>query len=172
MAQTQISFSFDDEPLDKKPAVKKQPAKKLMPPPPENIIAKKEKSNRGRKSLKGDWNNAAIIEVPEDDVLFLKSYYSISEVAAMFKENISQIRLYENEFDILKPKRNGKGDRLFRPEDVKNLKLIHHLLRERKYTMQGAKDFLKKKDKAQEIFETIENLKKIKNFLHELKANL
>ena len=57
----------------------------------------------------------------------------------MFKVNISLVRFWENEFDILKPKKNGKGDRLFRPEDVKNLNLIYHLLREKKYTIDGAK---------------------------------
>ncbi|HMW25660.1 MAG TPA: MerR family transcriptional regulator, partial [Ferruginibacter sp.] len=82
------------------------------------------------------------------------------------------IRLWENEFDILKPRKNGKGDRLFRPEDVKNLKLIFHLLRERKYTMEGAREFLKQNKRAEEKFALIESLKKLKGFLQELKAGL
>jgi DNA-binding transcriptional MerR regulator len=90
----------------------------------------------------------------------------------MFKVNHSLIRFWENEFDILKPKKNGKGDRLFRPEDVKNLKLIYHLLRERKYTIDGAKEFLKKSKNADSKFETIESLKNLRSFLHELKAGL
>jgi len=93
-------------------------------------------------------------------------------VADMFKVNQSLLRFWENEFDILKPRKNGKGDRLFRPEDVKNIKLIYHLLRERKYTMEGAKDFLKKNKKAEENFAMIESLKQLKGFLNELKANL
>jgi DNA-binding transcriptional MerR regulator len=99
-------------------------------------------------------------------------YYPIGTVSDMFKVNQSLIRFWENEFDILKPKKNGKGDRLFRPEDVKNLKLIYHLLRERKYTIEGAKDFLKHNKKAEQRFAMIESLKKIKGFLNELKANL
>ena len=90
----------------------------------------------------------------------------------MFNVNQSLLRLWENEFDVLKPKKNGKGDRLFRPEDIKNIQLIHHLMRERKYTMEGAKDYFKNNIRADENFAMIESLKKIKNFLLELKANL
>ncbi|NBO57861.1 MAG: MerR family transcriptional regulator [Chitinophagia bacterium] len=68
--------------------------------------------------------NAAFINIPEDDELYSKLYYPIGDVAKMFNVNISLIRFWENEFDILKPRKNRKGDRLFRPEDVKNLK--HH----------------------------------------------
>ncbi|MBS1509750.1 MAG: MerR family transcriptional regulator [Bacteroidetes bacterium] len=113
-----------------------------------------------------------LIEVPDDAVLFEKMYYSIGTVADMFKVNQSLIRFWENEFDVLKPRKNGKGDRLFRPEDVKNLKLIYHLLRERKYTIEGAKEFLKNNKKAEQKFAMIESLKKLKGFLHELKASL
>jgi DNA-binding transcriptional MerR regulator len=90
----------------------------------------------------------------------------------MFNVNISLIRFWENEFDILKPRKNRKGDRLFRPEDVKNLKLIYFLLKEKRYTIEGAKTFLKKGKKVNEQFETIELLKNIKSMLLELKAGL
>ncbi len=130
------------------------------------------KSGRGRMRLSDMDVLVDLVDVPEDDVLFQKSYYGISEVSNMFKVNISLIRFWENEFDILKPKKNGKGDRLFRPEDIKNLQLIYHLLREKKYTIDGAKDFLKKNKKADETFELIESLKKTKAFLLDLKANL
>lgn len=130
------------------------------------------KSTRGRLSLKDAEVGADLIEIPEDEILFQKLYYPIGTVADMFKVNQSLIRFWENEFDILKPRKNGKGDRLFRPEDVKNLKLIYNLLRERKYTIEGAKDFLKNSKKADEKFAMIESLKKIKGFLLELKANL
>ncbi|RYY48332.1 MAG: MerR family transcriptional regulator [Chitinophagaceae bacterium] len=113
-----------------------------------------------------------LVEVPEDELLFQKRYYGIGEVSAMFKVNISLIRFWENEFDILKPKKNGKGDRLFRPEDVKSLQLIYHLLREKKYSIAGAKDFLKKNKRNEEAFAMIETLKKTKLFLLDLKANL
>jgi DNA-binding transcriptional MerR regulator len=130
------------------------------------------KTTRGRMSLKEADAGADLIEIPEDEVLFQKLYYTIGTVADMFKVNQSLIRFWENEFDILKPRKNGKGDRLFRPEDVKNLKLIYHLLRERKYTIEGAKEFLRNGKKADEKFAMIESLKKIKGFLLELKANL
>jgi len=130
------------------------------------------KSPRGRMKLSEMNAVAEQVDIPEDAVLFEKRYYSIGAVSEMFKVNQSLIRYWENEFDILKPKKNGKGDRFFRPEDVKNLKLIYHLLRERKYTIEGAKEFLKKNKNADEKFEMIESLKKIKSFLNELKANL
>lgn len=127
---------------------------------------------RGRRKLTEVHVTADLINVPEDEILFQKKYYSIGIVAEMFKVNISLIRFWEKEFDILKPKLNGKGDRHFRPEDVKNLKLIHHLLREKKYTIQGANDFLKKNKNAEEVFEVIEELKKTKAFLLDLKMSL
>lgn len=147
-------------------------AKKIMPARPVNNIATKEKSTRGRMSVKEMSAGVELIEVPEDAVLFQKMYYTIGKVAEMFKVNQSLIRLWENEFDVLKPKKNGKGDRLFRPEDIKNIHLIYHLMRERKYTMEGAKDFIKNNKQANEKFVTIESLKKLKGFLIELKANL
>jgi hypothetical protein len=104
----------------------------------QNLIQK-----RGRKSFKEIDAEVDLIEIPEDEVLFERQYYSISHVAEWFKVNTSLIRFWENEFDILKPKKNRKGDRLFRPEDVKNLQLIYHLLRQRKYTIEGAKEFIR-----------------------------
>ncbi|MFT3909951.1 MAG: MerR family transcriptional regulator [Ferruginibacter sp.] len=130
------------------------------------------KSQRGRMKLSDMSASAELVEVPEDKVLFEKRYYSIGAVSDMFKVNQSLIRFWENEFTILKPKKNAKGDRFFRPEDVKNLKLIYHLLRERKYTIEGAKEFLKKSKNADKKFEMIESLKDLKSFLFELKANL
>jgi DNA-binding transcriptional MerR regulator len=130
------------------------------------------KTSRGRKSIKEMSLEAARIEVPTDDILYAKQYYGIGEVAAMFQVNASLLRYWESEFDILKLRKNKKGDRFFRPEDIKNLQLIHHLLRERKYTIEGARDFMKKSKKTNKQFETIESLKKIKSFLLEMKAGL
>lgn len=134
--------------------------------------AHQKKSQRGRMKLSAMDACVQLVEVPDDEVLFEKRYYSIGAVSAMFKVNPSLIRFWENEFDILKPKKNGKGDRFFRPEDVKSLQLIYSLLRERKYTIEGAKDFLKKNKKVDEKFTMIESLKKLKGFLNELKASL
>jgi len=130
------------------------------------------KSTRGRRSLKTNALNADLVNIPDDDTLFQKSYYSIGEVARMFRENQSLIRYWETEFDILKPRKNKKGDRFFRPIDVKNLELIYDLLRRRKFTIEGAKDYLKKNKKAEEKFAMIRSLEKIKAFFLELKATL
>jgi DNA-binding transcriptional MerR regulator len=172
MAQSQIAFDFDDL----------GPAKEVKPPRPKKVVRaapvvmpalkSKPKSTQGRKSIKEAAAGVALVNVPPDEALFSKMYYSIGDVADMFKLKPSLIRLWENEFDALKPKKNGKGDRLFRPEDVKTLQLIFHLLREKKYTMQGAKDFIKNNGRAAEKFAMVEELKKIKAFLHELKASL
>jgi DNA-binding transcriptional MerR regulator len=129
-------------------------------------------STRGRRSLKDIGINADLIQIPEDGILFQKQYYSIGEVAVMFRENQSLIRYWETEFDILQPMKNRKGDRFFRPVDIKNLVLIYDLLRRRKFTIEGAKDYLKKNKKAEEKFAMIKSLEKIKGFLLELKANL
>jgi DNA-binding transcriptional MerR regulator len=130
------------------------------------------KSTRGRKSIKQVEAEADLIEVPDDEVLFQKQYYSMGEVAGIFQVNHSLLRFWENEFDIIQPRKNRKGDRYFRPIDVKNLHLIYHLLRQRKYTIEGAKDFLKNSKKAEEKFETIRKLQQLKDFLLELKATL
>lgn len=139
---------------------------------PITIGAEKPASARGRRSLKEIDINADLIQIPEDEILFQKQYYSIGEVAVMFRENQSLIRYWETEFDILQPRKNRKGDRFFRPVDIKNLVLIYDLLRRRKFTIEGAKDYLKRNKKAEEKFAAIQSLEKIKAFLLELKANL
>lgn len=130
------------------------------------------KSGRGRKSIRQISEEADLIQIPEDEVLFRKHYYSMGEVADMFRVNQSLLRFWEAEFSILQPKKNKKGDRYFRPIDIKNLHLIYHLLRQRKYTIEGAKDFLKNNSRAEEKFETIKKLEEVKRFLLEMKANL
>jgi DNA-binding transcriptional MerR regulator len=138
-----------------------------------DIAVIQKKGKRGRKSLKEMDAETEMIDVPQDEILFKKQYYSIGEVATMFHLNASLLRYWETEFDILKPRKNRKGDRHFRPEDIKNLQLIHHLLRQRKYTIEGAKEYLKKnKSKARQNFELIQRLEKLKSFLLQLKAGL
>jgi DNA-binding transcriptional MerR regulator len=134
--------------------------------------ALKIKSGRGRKSIRQIAEEADLIQIPGDEILFLKQYYTMGEVADMFRVNQSLLRFWEAEFSILQPKKNKKGDRYFRPVDVKNLHLIYHLLRQRKYTIEGAKDFLKQNNKAEGKFETIKKLEEVKRFLLEMKANL
>jgi DNA-binding transcriptional MerR regulator len=139
---------------------------------PEVVQPPVKKSKRGRRPLKELELEAENIRVPEDEILFQKQYYTIGEVADMFKVNTSLIRTWENEFDIIEPRKNRKGDRHFRPIDIKNLVLIHHLIRQRKYTLEGAKDYIKKNKAASERFIMIQSLQKIKGFLLEVKANL
>ena len=174
MALSQINFSFDEDSASKNET---KETGKQNPDGGKNTLAEvraeiKPKSKRGRKSLKEYNAEPDALHVPEDEVLFQKQYYSIGDVAAMFKENTSLIRYWEKEFSILKPKKNKKGDRFFRPEDIKNLKMIYHLLRERKYTIEGAKEFIKNNKAAGEKHEMIEALEKVKLFLLELKNNL
>jgi DNA-binding transcriptional MerR regulator len=112
------------------------------------------------------------LNIPADQELDSKQYYPISEVANMFNVNISLLRFWEKEFTILKPRKNKKGDRLFRPEDIRNLKLIYFLLKEKKYTIKGAREYLKKGKKVDDKFDTVEVLKNIRSMLLELKAGL
>ncbi|MEO5889459.1 MAG: MerR family transcriptional regulator [Ferruginibacter sp.] len=177
MSKTQIAFDFGEPPQKVEPATIPVAAKEAVTQKDTTAVViirpqVKEKSTRGRKSIKEMSAGVELISVPDDATLYQKMYYSIGKVAEMFKVNQSLIRLWENEFDVLKPKKNGKGDRLFRPEDVKNIHLIYHLTRERKYTMEGAKDFIKNNKRATEKFTAIESLKKLKRFLLELKASL
>lgn len=102
-----------------------------------------------------------------------KLYYPIGEVAEMFEVNTSMIRFYEKEFDILQPKKNAKGNRLFRPEDITNLKIIFNLIKDKGFTIQGAKEFMKKnKNEVAEQQKVIEALEKLKSFMIELKDQL
>ncbi|WP_370214627.1 MerR family transcriptional regulator [Mesoflavibacter profundi] len=108
-----------------------------------------------------------IIDLPE------KRYYSIGEVAKAFDVNTSLIRFWEKEFDVLKPKKNAKGNRKFTPEDVKNFKLIYHLVKERGFTLDGAKIHLKEeKKKTLDNFEIISKLEGVKQQLIKLKEQL
>jgi DNA-binding transcriptional MerR regulator len=102
-----------------------------------------------------------------------KRYYSIGEIAKAFNVNASLIRFWDKEFDILKPKKNAKGNRMFTPEDVKNLQLIFHLVKERGFTLEGAKTHLKyNQKKTLDKFEIITKLEAIKAQLTTLKNNL
>lgn len=133
----------------------------------------KQPSKRGRKSFKDMDTEADLIDVPDDEVLQQKLYYSISEVAGWFKVNTSLLRYWENEFDVLQPRKTRKGDRLFRVEDIKNLQLIYFLLRQRKFSIDGAKNYLKNnKQEADTQIRLVESLTKFRSFLLELKANI
>jgi len=102
-----------------------------------------------------------------------KLYYSMGEVTKMFNVNASQIRFYEREFDIIQPKKNKKGNRLFTPDDIANLKIIFSLVKGKGYTLQGARDYLKSnKTEARENQRVIDSLEKLKGFLMEVRESL
>jgi DNA-binding transcriptional MerR regulator len=102
-----------------------------------------------------------------------KLYYTIGEAAAILDVNTSLVRFWEKEFDILKPKRNKKGNRLFTVKDMENLKLIYHLVKERGFTLEGAQKKLRqnKEDTAQNA-EVVERLKMIRQALMDIKHEL
>jgi hypothetical protein len=144
---TQISFAFEDlgaapdessvapvviSSLPVAPTPVQQEAEPVVPQTPSvgiRSVRKKEVATaagkRGRKSVREMSSRIDQLQVPDDEELFKKQYYTIGEVAKMFQENQSLIRYWESEFDILQPKKNKKGDRYFRPVDVKNLVLIY-----------------------------------------------
>ncbi len=102
-----------------------------------------------------------------------KRYFSIGELAKAFDVNTSLIRFWDKEFDILKPKKNAKGNRMFTPEDVKNLQLIYHLVKERGFTLEGAKTHLKEgQKKTLDKYEIISKLEAIRMQLTNIKNQL
>ncbi len=107
------------------------------------------------------------IDLPE------KRYYSIGEVAKAFNVNASLIRFWEKEFDVLKPKKNAKGNRKFTPEDIKNLKFIYHLVKERGFTLEGAKTHLKEgKKESLDNYQIVSKLENVKQQLLKIKEHL
>ena len=102
-----------------------------------------------------------------------KLYFSIGEVAEMFSVAPSLIRFWESEFDIIKPKKNRKGNRQFTREDIDNVKTIYHLVKEKGFTLQGAKEMLRNDNEAvRDKMEMIESLRKVRGFLLQLKEKL
>ena len=102
-----------------------------------------------------------------------KLYYSIGEVAEMFKVNTSLIRFWEKEFSIIKPKKNKKGNRFFTQLDIENFHLIFHLVKERGMTLKGAKQKLKEnKEDTENNFIVVTRLQEIKDLLLEIKEAL
>lgn len=102
-----------------------------------------------------------------------KRYYSIGEVAKLFEVNPSLIRFWENEFDVLQPKKNRKGNRLFTQEDIENIKIIYHLVKEKGFTLSGAKEEMKKNpEDLKDQQKVIQALEKLKAFLLDVKDSL
>ncbi|WP_026464591.1 MerR family transcriptional regulator [Adhaeribacter aquaticus] len=102
-----------------------------------------------------------------------KQYYSIGEVAAMFEVAPSLIRFWETEFEVLRPKKSKKGNRLFTPKDIENLRIVYHLVKERGFTIQGAREVLKNKGvQTKDKFEIIQSLEKVREFLIGIKNQI
>jgi DNA-binding transcriptional MerR regulator len=102
-----------------------------------------------------------------------KLYFSIGEVSEIFNVAPSLIRFWESEFEIIRPKKNRKGNRQFTKEDIDNVRTIYHLVKEKGFTLQGAKDMLK--NDAQSVrdkMEMIDSLKSIRTFLVELRERI
>jgi len=111
--------------------------------------------------------------VPYKEKKVEKLYYSIGEVADMFGVNTSLIRFWEKNFDIIKPHKNKKGNRFFTKEDIENLKLIHHLVKEKRLTLEGARKKLSEnKQDTLHNYEIVDSLKKIKEMLLEIREEL
>ncbi len=100
-----------------------------------------------------------------------KIYYKIGDIANKFDVNTSLIRYWEQEFDLIKPKKSSKGTRYYTTKDIDNLELIHYLIKEKGMTLQGVKDYIsnKKKNKSMEKLEVIVTLKKTRNLLTKIK---
>ncbi|OUV57270.1 MAG: MerR family transcriptional regulator [Flavobacteriales bacterium TMED113] len=103
----------------------------------------------------------------------LKLYYSIGEISNITGISASKIRFWEKEFEILNPQKNKKGNRRFTLEDLKKIKLIYHLLKEKKYTIRGAKNKLQNNfEEIEKNLELTERLNRIKKELIEIRENL
>lgn len=102
-----------------------------------------------------------------------KLYYSIGEVARMLDVQTSAVRYWEKEFDILKPRKNRKGNRMFTPEDLKNINIIYHLLKEKGMTIAGAKKKMNENPESiNKNMEVVESLQKIRGMLTDLKDSI
>lgn len=162
-----VQLEFDDESFQPAQAEGDAPAAK---PGIHDTKKGLRKKSGGRRSLNEPVNKDVVL--PPDKELFEKTYYSIGSVAKMFGEQVSLVRYWTNEFKVLKPRKNRKGDRYYKPEDVKTLYLIYNLLRVRKFTIAGAKEFIKNEKSAIEKYELLESLKELKLFLQQLKDNM
>lgn len=119
------------------------------------------------------WLTRPSTNMPYKEKVIEKSYFTIGEVADMFNVSTSLVRFWEQEFDILQPKKNKKGNRLFTRKDLDNLKIIYHLVKERGYTLKGAKEKLKSQETTvSKELQVIESLQRLKSFLIELKADV
>ena len=111
--------------------------------------------------------------MPYKEKPIVKKYFTIGEVAKLLGVATSLIRFWETQFDFIRPKKNAKGNRKFTQDDLKKLKLVYHLVKEKGYTLQGAQDHIKNsKDSVDDKAEIIESLRNVRSFLEEMIKNL
>jgi DNA-binding transcriptional MerR regulator len=111
--------------------------------------------------------------MPYKDKPIEKKYFTIGEVAKALGEATSLIRFWETQFEFIKPKKNKKGNRKYTQDDLKKIKLVHHLVKEKGYTLQGAQDHIKTSSNSiDDNSEMIASLQKIKGFLEDMKSQL
>jgi len=173
------TFIYSDQTIRVKIKAK-QPLINEKDKPTETIVEKESQVaqpqllvKKKRKTKKELEEERKLIKLPDDETLKQKLYYSIIEVAKLFQVSTTQIRSLENKFDILKPKKYNNKTSLYRFEDIKNVELILHLLKDRKFSIEGAKEYLKyNKQKADVHFELTQTLLKFRSFLLEMKSNL
>jgi len=160
-SKIEVVSSIDEEPL---PTVSRTPM---------SFTHSSSVSKRGRKSFASMDADIHTLNIPASEELVKKLYYPIGEVATWFNVNTSLIRYWEKEFKQLQPRKTRKGDRLFRAQDIEFLRQLYFLLREKKYSIEGAKTYLKNnKEKAEKDIAVLNSLKNIKQFLLSLKETL
>jgi DNA-binding transcriptional MerR regulator len=160
-SKLEVVSSLDEEPL---PTVSRTPMA---------LTHHHATSKRGRKSFASMDADIHTLNIPASEELVKKLYYPIGEVATWFNVNTSLIRYWEKEFKQLQPRKTRKGDRLFRAQDIEFLRQLYFLLREKKYSIEGAKTYLKNnKEKAEKDIAVLNSLKNIKQFLVSLKESL
>jgi DNA-binding transcriptional MerR regulator len=101
-----------------------------------------------------------------------KTYFTIGEVADMLQEAPSLIRFWEKEFSMLKPDKTDKGTRKYTQKDIELLKLIHYLVKQKGYTLQGAADYIKQQSDIENTARVVDSLSRIRNFLVTIKTRL
>lgn len=144
-------------------------------PPPDSAPADAGPSTptrRPRKPARQTSRVTSPVELPPDEVLYTRQYYAIGEVAAMFQLKVSVLRYWASEFDVLDLRKNRKGDRFFRPDDVKTVQRIHHLLRVRRFTIEGAREYIRHQARGKDPMEAVDVLRRIRGFLLEIGATL
>ena len=160
-----------EAPIITTPTIIKEPAVLLKGA---NELATPKSSAESEKKDTKKRKKAAYIAptIPGKAMLYSKQYYSMAEITAMFGVNYALIRFWGNEFDALKPMKNKKGDRHFSPEDVETLTLIYQLVKEKKYTIAGAKAFMQKENIAGKALQIVQKLESLQQFLYTLQKEI